>query len=1037
MPLVKSLGWWWVGIALVASVLLLLFLQRARQHTVGQQQTGRPARSPRTAHKVAEQPAHENVATNEHDPSGAAQEDLPFEAVDKQQQQQQQQQPHQQKSLAEDVPNVEEPKENETLSSASVGARAHSAALPPPVLHLPIVPSPSAIPQRMRSVLVDVVAVPTLARGGGNSSSNSFSGGGSNSSSSSSSSDSGRIPTFVISTQTPRRVSSLRPLLDNIASVCDTTWVHASLPSDVDKGYGFVPYEGESDGALACLHSHVRVARKIAESEAFAGIALEDDVRPHKDAAARIYSTFTWLRNAHRAHARRLAAGTAEADEEPPHVVCLGFLPHTPSTTPTLLHDPTRVTVAWPTLHDTAYGTMAYLLTREGARRIVHVLNKTNMQAVRAALLERGLRPQLIADWALYEVCPRARVLPPVFLDAVLPSTIDVGRENVHARLTWAAQTRQELRLVDYVGWHAERVLPRILSRGGAIAINCDHRTDRWKTFQHEAQLLGVRFSRLSATYLPDTPALGATRSHMRALTTALESKWEVVAVAEDDLKITDHAALDAAVERIVAAGLHWDVILIVGGQREPPRPTGVPGVVRVVATGCAAFYIVRRAYIPRLLDVYRASEACLLGRTQPYSVCALDAQWNALQRTDTWLMPFPPTASVYAGFSDIDGNTKSDAWNASWLQPHAHLQEATSSSQYPGSQAGATHDAFVTPPPTRAIAATPTSFAVLAGTPGPAVALDHGAPVGTVLSPVVLPPPVAAFQRAPASTPPLCLIVAHSDDDEADDEDTPLPPPRWADLIAAAQGTATCTFARALSKAGSSSSKSKKASAAAKATANASRGVRVASSGEDEWARLDLDPQTLRSRKWCAALHCALTAQPLKDVWILDDALDWVDAAALLQELHALQALASIECAHFVSTDFFSSAMRPSWFEQFHDALPKDSLAAAAHTLPQWRAFTPICFFSAQLLQQVRKALTDASVHPFHEILFATVCARNGWRMLDFTPRRVFRAVFEPPFSAEGVRAALAAESTVTALVPVCESGAVACAEQRSKRSS
>ena len=99
------------------------------------------------------------------------------------------------------------------------------------------------------------------------------------------------------------------------------------------------------------------------------------------------------------------------------------------------------------------WGTQAYLVTKEGARRAVAILKQPTMSAVRAAMQARGLRPSLAADVAIFEICGRVLMYPPAVVEGVMPSHIEPGRENSHAQCNIQAEERGELDLDAYVGY--------------------------------------------------------------------------------------------------------------------------------------------------------------------------------------------------------------------------------------------------------------------------------------------------------------------------------------------------------------------------------------------------------------------------------------------------------------------------------------------------------------------------------------------------------------------------------------------------------
>ena len=180
--------------------------------------------------------------------------------------------------------------------------------------------------------------------------------------------------------------------------------------------------------------------------------------------------------------------------------------------------------------------------------------------------------------------------------------------------------------------------------RLAAYVINLPRRPDRYRDFQ--AQWPRFSFTRVFATPNAQQPAQGCTRSHLRVYRRVLarpDVDW--VLVCEDDCEwLVTPEEFSYHIKTWLADAPRADVFLLARNLQHAQRHG--PHLQRVNVALSTAAYLVRRSYVPRLIN----SALTSLRKAEP-----IDVGFTRLQRRDRWFTGNRPLARQRAGFSDIE----------------------------------------------------------------------------------------------------------------------------------------------------------------------------------------------------------------------------------------------------------------------------------------------------------------------------------------------------------------------------------------------
>jgi glycosyl transferase, family 25 len=214
------------------------------------------------------------------------------------------------------------------------------------------------------------------------------------------------------------------------------------------------------------------------------------------------------------------------------------------------------------------------------------------------------------------------------------------------------------------------------MSALAAYCINLEKRQDRWQECLQNYAAQGLPASlvqRWSACEDASFGALGCAKSHVAVLSDYLTRRSEPYClVLEDDFDLlqTWPQFVDKF-NQLQAVTLDWDALLLAGtltvAFAESPA-----GVARVVDSQTTSGYLLKRAYVPQVLQSFAHSVVMLEKfkdqepRVQWTMRFAIDQAWKSLQRTDRWFIFTPAMGHQRQSFSDIEQATV-DYTHLSW----------------------------------------------------------------------------------------------------------------------------------------------------------------------------------------------------------------------------------------------------------------------------------------------------------------------------------------------------------------------------------
>jgi GR25 family glycosyltransferase involved in LPS biosynthesis len=189
------------------------------------------------------------------------------------------------------------------------------------------------------------------------------------------------------------------------------------------------------------------------------------------------------------------------------------------------------------------------------------------------------------------------------------------------------------------------------------LYINLEHRKDRNSDILSELSKLECKnIHRIEAVLDSVCGHIGCAKSHVKALEFAIESNWDSVLVAEDDLKFTDDLPNLYKINDIP-----WDVMLLGYGHKTLVDCEHLL-LKRVIKSSCTHGYIVRKHYYRTLLENFQESIDVLTQQLKNHieecnkkgievtklisGVYAIDQSWLKLQSKDIFYV-FEPQIGI------------------------------------------------------------------------------------------------------------------------------------------------------------------------------------------------------------------------------------------------------------------------------------------------------------------------------------------------------------------------------------------------------
>ena len=188
--------------------------------------------------------------------------------------------------------------------------------------------------------------------------------------------------------------------------------------------------------------------------------------------------------------------------------------------------------------------------------------------------------------------------------------------------------------------------------------INLNKRGDRKKEFLDNFPAVDEsRIHRVVAHEYPENGAVGCLMSHVTALSRALEDPGENILICEDDLTIKDMDYCNRMLALLFKNIPDWDVVMLgqntIESEDTSFKTEKGEKIIRIKNSQTASGYLIKKAYIPKLLDIY-ARDLTDYMRTGQWGNYFTDQSWKVLQPADKWYSFSPTVAVQRPSYSDI-----------------------------------------------------------------------------------------------------------------------------------------------------------------------------------------------------------------------------------------------------------------------------------------------------------------------------------------------------------------------------------------------
>lgn len=191
--------------------------------------------------------------------------------------------------------------------------------------------------------------------------------------------------------------------------------------------------------------------------------------------------------------------------------------------------------------------------------------------------------------------------------------------------------------------------------------INLDHRTDRLKQFEEEMKRFGIpteKLHRISGIYKPEIGELGCSRSHIKALSTFLESPHKNCIIFEDDFIFNQDINYSFFLLRhLFQRNQDFDLVMLAGNIMKEEQ-TDSPFLHRVLDGQTTSAYLLTKEFATKLLDNFTAGadklEDWFNEHKSPKHEYCLDIYWKELQVESKWFVIHPKLGYQRESYSDI-----------------------------------------------------------------------------------------------------------------------------------------------------------------------------------------------------------------------------------------------------------------------------------------------------------------------------------------------------------------------------------------------
>ena len=194
------------------------------------------------------------------------------------------------------------------------------------------------------------------------------------------------------------------------------------------------------------------------------------------------------------------------------------------------------------------------------------------------------------------------------------------------------------------------------------LYINLAHRTDRKEHILFELQKWGVDSSKIHRidAVLKTPGALGCGLSHIKALTEAYShSDWDTVLILEDDFTFRC-SDINNEINQLVTSHPFFDIgLLSYNPDYIKYTDTTIPSIKKISYSQTTSSYLIRRHYIPTLLQNMKAATYDMERFGKRHENC-IDIHWTKLQPSGQWYAIFPAIGYQYDNYSDIENRVTS-----------------------------------------------------------------------------------------------------------------------------------------------------------------------------------------------------------------------------------------------------------------------------------------------------------------------------------------------------------------------------------------
>ena len=194
------------------------------------------------------------------------------------------------------------------------------------------------------------------------------------------------------------------------------------------------------------------------------------------------------------------------------------------------------------------------------------------------------------------------------------------------------------------------------------LYINLSNRTDRNDHILFELQKWGVDSSKIHRIdAVKKTPgALGCGLSHIKALTEAFShTEWNTVLILEDDFTFRPDSEMNDKIKQLCTSHPFDVGLLSYNSEYIKYTDTIIPSIKRIQYSQTTSSYLIRRHYIPTLLQNMKAATYDMERFGKRHENC-IDIHWTKLQPSGQWYGIFPAIGYQYDNYSDIENRVTS-----------------------------------------------------------------------------------------------------------------------------------------------------------------------------------------------------------------------------------------------------------------------------------------------------------------------------------------------------------------------------------------